>query len=425
MISTLIILMFVLLLLGFPMVMTLLLSSLLTMIIFMPDIELFTIVQQMILGVGSPVLMAIPMFILAADIMCTGKTSKRLLNFVESFVGHISGGLATTTSITCALFGAISGSTQATVVAVGRPVREKMLSRGYSDSESMALIMTSSNLAYLIPPSLGMVVYGVASGASIGDLFIAGLGPAIILVLFFAIYSTFYARIKKIPYMDKARWHTRLITTRKSLLAFGFPLIIMGGIYSGIFSPTEAAAVSVLYAFIVEVFIYKSIKIKEIYHVALSTGIVTTVVFILVAVGNAFSWIISYARIPQLITENLLGSSPTVFSVLLAVNIAFFIGGMFMETVVIILILTPLFAPIASSVGINLVHLGIIVTLQSAIGTVTPPFGTSIFTVCAIFNQPFIKAVRNLLPYLLILLLTTIMVSAIPEISLLLVRMMR
>ena len=171
--------MVVLLLMGFPMMMTMLFATLYYLIAFMPDVEVFTVVQQMVLGVQSPVLMAIPMFMLAADIMCTGHTSKRLLDFVESFVGHLPGGMATTTSLTCALFGSISGSTQATVVAVGRPVRKKLLERGYSESEIMALIINSSNLAYLIPPSLGMVVYGVASGASIGKLFIAGIGPAV------------------------------------------------------------------------------------------------------------------------------------------------------------------------------------------------------------------------------------------------------
>ncbi len=423
MILTLVLLMFILLLLGFPMIMTLLFSTIATMLLFMPSIEIFTVAQQMLLGVQSPVLMAIPMFILAADIMCAGKTSKRLLDFVESFVGHLNGGLATTTAITCALFGSISGSTQATVVAIGRPVREKLLASKYNDSEAMALIMTSSNLAYLIPPSLGMVVYGVASGASIGNLFIAGLGPAVLIILMFAAYSTIYARIKGIPRTERRTGKERLTVTRKSLLAFGFPLIIMGGIYTGLFSPTEAAAVSVLYAFIVEVLIYKSLDMKALFGVALSTGVVTTVVFILVAVGNSFSWIISYARIPQLFASGILGENPSVLAVLLAVNIAFFIGGMFVETVVIILILTPLFAPIASSVGINLVHLGIIVTLQSAIGTVTPPFGTSIFTCCAIFDQSFIKVIRNLTPYMIMLLVTCAIVSIFPDLSLFLVKL--
>lgn len=403
---------------GFPMMMTMLFSTLFYMLTFMPDVEVFTSVQQMVLGVQSPVLMAIPMFMLAADIMCTGQTSNRLLDFVESFVGHLPGGMATTTSVTCAMFGSISGSTQATVVAVGRPVRKKLLERGYDDSEIMALIINSSNLAYLIPPSLGMVVYGVASGASIGDLFIAGLGPALLIIIMFAIYSAFYAKVKKIPRMDKATMTQRMAATKKCLLAFGFPLIIMGGIYTGIFSPTEAAAVSVLYALIVEVGVYKSIKLRDIYKIALSTGIITTVVFILVAVGASFSWIISYARVPQLMTEGLLGNDPSVFKILLTVNIFYFVGCMFVEAVVVILVLTPIFVPIAAAAGIDLVHLGIIVTLQVAIGSGTPPFGTSIFTCSAIFDKPFLKVIKNEGPYIAMLLLACLLISAFPDISL-------
>lgn len=425
MVFSLLAIMVVLLLLGFPMIMTMLFSTLYYMLTFMPDVKIFTVVQQMVLGVQSPVLMAIPMFMLAADIMCTGHTSNRLLDFVERFVGHLPGGMATTTSMTCALFGSISGSTQATVVAVGRPVRKKLLERGYSDSEVMALIINSSNLAYLIPPSLGMVVYGVASGASIGKLFVAGLGPAVVILIMFGIYCAIYAKVKHIPKLPKATWAQRWEATKNSLFAFGFPLIIMGGIYTGIFSPTEAAAVSVLYALIVEVFIYKSIKIRDIYRIALSTGIITTVVFILVAVGGAFSWVISYARVPQMFTESVLGSDPSVFMILLVVNVLFFISCMFVEAVVVILILTPIFVPIAVAAGIDLVHLGIIITLQVAIGSGTPPFGTSIFTCSAIFDKPFLTVIKNEGPYIAMLLVACLLISAFPQISLFLVNLMR
>jgi C4-dicarboxylate transporter DctM subunit len=328
------------------------------------------------------------------------------------------GGIASTTSITCALFGAVSGSTQATVVAVGTPVRKKLLDKGYSDSEAMALIINSSNLAYLIPPSLGMIVYGVASGASIGDLFIAGIGPAIVIILLFSTYNVFYATRKDIPRLAKASRAERLKATKRCILPFGFPLIIMGGIYSGIFSPTEAAAVSVLYAAIVEMGIYRSVKIKDLFEIALSTGVLTTVVFVLVAVGQGFSWVISYDRIPQMLTEGLLGDSASVFLILLTVNIVFFIGCMFVEAVVVILILTPIFAPIALNAGIDLVHLGVLITLQVAIGSGTPPFGTSIFTCCAIFDKPYLEVIRNEGPYIAILLFACLLISAFPEISL-------
>ena len=418
-------LMLTLLLMGFPMMMTMLLSTIVYVAMYVPMVQPFIVVQQMILGVQSPVLMAIPMFILAADIMCKGQTSERLLDFVESLVGHLRGGLASTTTVTCALFGAVSGSTQATVVAVGTPVRKKLLDKGYSDSEAMALIINSSNLAYLVPPSLGMIVYGVASGASIGDLFIAGIGPAIVIVLLFSAYNVFYATRNDIPRARKASLAQRVTASKRSILPFGFPLIIMGGIYSGIFSPTEAAAVSVLYAVIVEMGIYRSVKIKDLFDISLSTGVLTTVVFILVAVGQGFSWVISYDRIPQMLTEGLLGDSASVFLILLTVNIVFFIGCMFVEAVVVILILTPIFAPIARNAGIDLVHLGILITLQVAIGSGTPPFGTSIFTCCAIFGKPYLEVIRNEGPYIAILLFACLLISAFPEISLFLGGLMK
>ncbi|KAF1077047.1 TRAP transporter large permease [Halodesulfovibrio sp. MK-HDV] len=417
--------MILLLIMGFPMMMTMLLATLTYVTMYAPMVQPFITVQQMILGVQAPVLMAIPMFILAADIMSMGQTSERLLDFVESLVGHLNGGLASTTSITCALFGAVSGSTQATVVAVGTPVRKKLLARGYSDSEAMALIINSSNLAYLIPPSLGMIVYGVASGASIGDLFIAGIGPAVVIILLFSAYNVFYAKKNNIPRLPKASTAERLLATKRCLLPFGFPIIIMGGIYSGIFSPTEAAAVSVLYAAIIEMCIYKSVKVKDLYKIALSTGVLTTVVFILVAVGQGFSWVISYDRIPQMLTQGLLGDSASVFLILLTVNIVFFIGCMFVEAIVVILILAPIFAPIAQNAGIDLVHLGILITLQVAIGSGTPPFGTSIFTCCAIFDKPYIEVIRNEGPYIAILLFACLLISAFPEISLFLGGLMK
>ncbi len=410
--------MLVLLLMGFPMMMTILLSTLIHLLVSAPMVQPFIAVQQMILGVQSPVLMAIPMFILAADIMSMGQTSSRILDFVESLVGHRRGGLASTTSITCALFGAVSGSTQATVVAVGTPVYNKLLDRGYSSSEAMALIINSSNLAYLIPPSLGMIVYGVASGASIGELFIAGIGPAIVILILFSAYNYYYAKKHNIGHLPKATREQRMLATKRCLLPFGFPLIIMGGIYSGLFSPTEAAAMSVLYAAIIEMFIYKSVKVRDLYKIALSTGCLTAVVFILVAVGQGFSWVISYARIPQVLTQGLLGESASVFLILLTVNIVFFIGCMFVEAVVVILILTPIFAPIAQNAGIDLVHLGVLITLQVAIGSGTPPFGTSIFTCCAIFNKPYLEVIRNEGPYIAMLLFACFLISAFPEISL-------
>src|SRR5690554_4746036 len=301
MVVTLLIVLFVTMFLGFPLMVGLLLGPLVSLLLFMPDVSPFCMAQQITGGVESFVLMAVPMFIFAADIMGAGHTSKRLLDFVNTFVGHIKGGLAITTAATCTIFGAISGSTQATVVAVGGTMHDKMLDAGYRGSDIYALIVNSANIALLIPPSVVMIMYAVVTGASVGELFIAGIGPGLVMLFFFAVYNYFDARRKGIPVMKKTSWKEKWETTKKALLPLGFPALIIGGIYSGLFSPTEAAAVSVLYAGILELVVYKTIKLKDLPKIALSSGVVTAVVFILVAAGMAFAWIISIGRIPQLI----------------------------------------------------------------------------------------------------------------------------
>jgi C4-dicarboxylate transporter DctM subunit len=406
MLTSMLIIMIALLVLGFPMMITMIAATLFAVIVYIPNVEAFIIAQQMMLGVQGFVLLSVPMFMFAADIMCAGRTANRLLDFVESFVGHLWGGLAITTAATCTLFGSISGSTQATVVAVGRPMRGKLLQRGYNDSEVVALIINASDLAYLIPPSIGMIMYGVISGTSIGKLFIAGIIPGLLVLLFFSIYSIYYAKKMKIPLLPKASWRERFVATKKSLLTFGF------------FSPTEAAAFSVLYAFVLEVFIFRSVRLKDLSKIAISTGIVTTVVFVLVGTGTAFAWVISYARIPQVITTALLGVDPSGLRVLLMVNIVFFIGCMLVDPLVVIIILTPIFFPPALAAGIDPVHLGIIITLQVAIGSATPPFGYDIFTACAIFDKPYLDVIRRTPPYIIMLLFAALIITLVPEVSL-------
>ena len=292
--------MIVLLLAGLPMMIPLLLGA------FYGFYELFNgfskmdfMVQQMLAGIRPASLIAVPMFILAAEIMTRGQSANRLIDMVMKFIGHVRGGLAVSTAAACTLFGAVSGSTQATVVAVGSPLRPRMLKAGYKDSFILALIINASDIAFLIPPSIGMIIYGVISSTSISELFIAGVGPGLLLMILFSAYSMIYATINKVPTEPKATWPERLGAARRAIWPLGFPVIIIGGIYGGIFSPTEAAAACVFYALILEIIIFKSLKIKDIYQIAKSTGLITAVVFILVGAGAAFSWVISFAQIPQ------------------------------------------------------------------------------------------------------------------------------
>ena len=291
-----------LLLLGFPMMIPLITAAVVGFVMMFDGFgQMGTFIQQMMGGIRPASLIAVPMFILAADIMTRGQSADRLINMVMAFIGHIKGGLAISTATSCTLFGAVSGSTQATVVAVGSPLRPKMLKAGYSDPFTLALIINASDIAFLIPPSIGMIIYGVISETSIAELFIAGIGPGLLILVMFSVYCLIYAYKNDVPTEEKASWKARALSVRDASWPLLFPVIIVGGIYGGVFSPTEAAAVCVLYAFLLEFVVFRSLRLKDIYTIAKSTGLITAVVFILVAVGNGFSWIISFAQIPQAI----------------------------------------------------------------------------------------------------------------------------
>ncbi|ADU31638.1 TRAP transporter large permease [Evansella cellulosilytica] len=418
-----IVVMVLLLIMGFPMMIPLIAGALVLVIFFLPNIDPYIIIQQMRTGIVPYSLLAVPLFIFAADIMATGKTSKRLVDFVGAFVGHLRGGYAITTAAACTLFGSISGSTQATVVAVGTPMRQRLLKVGYKDSSAIALIINSSDIALLIPPSIGMIIYAlVADGASVGDLFIAGIGPGILIFLFFATYAVIHAKIFNIPKIDKAPWSERFQVGKKALLPLGFPIVIVGGIYGGYFTPTEAAGISVLYALILEVFVYRSIKITNLPKIALSSGLVTSAVFILVAAGQAFSVAMNRARIPHTLTDAVLGPDPSALYVLFIVAIFFFIGCMFVDPIVVILILTPIFAPVATAAGVDPVHLGVVITFQAALGSATPPFGVDIFTASAVFNKSYLDVIRGTPPYIVMLVIVAILVILFEDISLFLLQ---
>ena len=411
--------MVVLLLLGFPLKVPLLVAALAAFVFYFPDMDPMILVQQMIGGIKPAALIAVPLFILAADIMTRGATANRLLDLVMSFVGHVRGGLPITTAVSCTLFGAVSGSTQATVVAMGGPLRPRLLKAGYKDSFSLALIINSSDIALLIPPSIGMIVYGVVSGTSIGELFIAGIGPGLLILSLFSLYCYLASRYWNIPTQPRNSWHARRVSVRKALLPLGFPVIIVGGIYTGLFSPTEAAVVSVLYALVLEMLVFRVLTLRDIPELARSAGMITAVVFILVAAGAAFSWVISFAQLPSQLIHDVLKLDPAEpIRVLVTIAAVFFVGCMFVDPIVVILVLAPIFAPIIDAAGIDPVLAGTLVTLQVAIGSATPPFGCDIFTAIAVFRQPYLRVISGSPPFIAMLLLATALLIFFPQIAL-------
>lgn len=411
--------MIVLLLLGFPMMIPLIIGAFVGFHTMFGGIgQLETMVQQILGGIRPASLIAVPMFIFAADIMTRGQSAGRLIDMVMAFAGHVRGGLAVSTAAACTMFGAVSGSTQATVVAVGSPLRPRMLQAGYKDSFVLALIINASDIAFLIPPSIGMIIYGVVSGTSIAELFIAGIGPGLLILVLFSIYSMIYARRMGVPTEPRASWGERVRSVQKALWPLGFPVIIIGGIYGGVFSPTEAAAACVLYALILELVIFRSMSLADVYATAKSTGLITAVVFILVGAGAAFSWIISFAQIPQAILGSIGITEMGPIGILFVISIAFFIACMFVDPIVAILVLVPIFAPVVQSTGLDPVLVGIIITLQAAIGSATPPFGCDIFTAIAVFKRPYYEVIRGTPPFIVILLGVSVALIYFPQVAL-------
>ena len=411
--------MIVLLLMGFPMMIPLLAAALIGFLTLFGGLsQLDTMVQQILAGIRPASLIAVPMFIFAADVMTRGQSANRLIDLVMAFVGHLRGGLAIATAGACTMFGAVSGSTQATVVAVGGPLRPRMLKAGYSDNFVLALIVNASDIAFLIPPSIGMIIYGVVSGTSISELFIAGIGPGLLIMLLFSVYSYVYAARNGVPVEPRATWSERGRAIQRALWPLGFPAIIIGGIYGGFFSPTEAAAACVLYALFLEMVVFREMGFRQLYATAKSTGLITAVVFILVGAGAAFSYVISFAQIPQQILGGIGIDQMGQYGVLFTISVAFFIGCMFVDPIVVILILVPIFAPVVKSVGLDPVLVGTIITLQVAIGSATPPFGCDIFTAIAVFKRPYAEVIKGTPPFIAMLLCVSVALIFFPQIAL-------
>jgi C4-dicarboxylate transporter DctM subunit len=416
------ILLFALMIIGVPIAISLGLSAMVTILLFGQDslasltIKFFQAMQE------GYTLLAIPFFVLAGNFMTTGGVARRMIDFAIAAVGHLPGGLAIASVFACMLFAAVSGSSPATVVAVGSVVIAGMVRTGYTLNFASGIICNAGTLGILIPPSIVMVVYAATTETSVGRLFIAGVIPGILLGLMLMVAILVVAIRKKLP---REPWPGFWPATQRVLKAGGIAapgllliLIVLGGIYGGAFTPTEAAAVSAVYAAIVALLIYRDLKISDVPHVLVESGRVTVMLMFIIANAFLFSHVLTTEQIPQNIARAITEAGLSQWQFLVVVNIILLIAGNFMEPSSIILILAPILFPIATQLGVDPVHLGIIMTVNMEIGMVTPPVGLNLFVTSGVTGQSVTQVVRAAMPWLSVLFVFLIIVTYVPSLSL-------
>ncbi len=415
--AVLFILLFVFMLLGMPVAVALGLSSLLTILFFAQD-SLASLALKLFETSEHYTLLAIPFFILGGAFMTTGGVAKRMIRFANACIGHLRGGLAMASVMACMLFAAVSGSSPATVVAVGSIVIAGMVKVGYPKPFAAGVICNAGTLGILIPPSIVMVVYGAATETSVGRLFMAGVIPGILLGLMLMVAIYVRARTLDLPRQPRASIGDIVTSGRDSLWGLLLVVIILGGIYGGIFTPTEAAAVAAVYSFFIAVFVYRDIGLSRVPRVLLDAGKVTVMLMFIVANALLFAHVLTTERIPQVIAETIIGWGMAPWQFLIVVNILLLVAGMFMEPTGIILILAPILFPIATQLGIDPVHLGIIMVVNLEIGMITPPIGLNLFVTAGITEMSIMQVVRAALPWTTVLLVFLVIITYVPKISL-------
>ena len=409
-------LLFIFMFMGMPVAVALGLSSLVVILGFTHD-SLASLTLKMYETSEHYTLLAIPYFILGGTFLTTGGVARRMIRFANACIGHLRGGLAMASVMACMLFAAVSGSSPATVVAVGSIVIAGMVRAGYSKEFAAGVICNAGTLGILIPPSIVMVVYGATTETSVGKLFMAGVIPGILLGLLLMVAIYWRARVLDLPRQPRASMSEVMTAGRQSLWGMMLIIIILGGIYGGVFTPTEAAAVAAVYAFFIAVFVYRDLKMKDVPHVLLESAKVTIMLMFIVANALLFAHVLTTERIPQAIAETIVGMGMAPWQFLLVVNLLLLVAGMFMEPTGVILILAPILFPIATRLGIDPVHLGIIMVVNLEIGMVTPPVGLNLFVTSGITNMSVAQVVRAALPWTLILLAFLAVVTYVPAIT--------
>ena len=407
----------VLMLTGMPISISLGLTVL-SFLFFLTEVPIESVALKLFTGIEKFEIMAIPFFILAGNFLTHGGVAKRMIRFATSLVGHWPGGLGLGAVVACALFAAISGSSPATVVAVGSILIPAMVKAGYPVRFGAGVVASAGGLGILIPPSIVMVMYAVSTNSSIGALFMAGVIPGLVLAFMLGL-TTFYRAWKyKYPKERRATWGERWTAFRESIWGLALIIVVMGGIYSGIFTPTEAAAMSAVYAFIVAVFVYKDLKLKDVHKTLLASANMSAMLLYIITNAILFSFLLTHENVPQAISEWLLSNGLGVFGFLLAVNLLLLLMGNFMEPSSIILITAPILFPIAMTLGIDPIHFGVMITVNMEIGMITPPVGLNLYVASGISKLGLSEMTVAVWPWLLTMLVFLMLITYWPPLTL-------
>lgn len=407
----------VLLCVGLPIYLILLITSL-TAIVFVADVPTTALQTYLFGSLDSFPLLAIPFFIYAGEIMGRGGVARRVMAWVLSMTGSSRGSMGVTTIVTSELFGAMSHTAIGTVAAVGRLALPVLRDAGYKDRFSIGLIASSGAVAVVIPPSISLILYAMSAQQSAVALFTAGIIPSIVLGLVCAVYVVFASHGTQSKVGEPASFARFWDATKEAIWALGTPLVIFGGIYGGVFSPTEAAGVAVLYSIFITMFIYRDITWRTLWEISLSSTFLVAQILVIVASAGVYAWLLTTSGIPQQIIAYITGLHLSLWQILLIVNLGLLLIGSFLEPPAAIIILTPLLLPIVQSVGVDPIHFGIVMAVNLSIGMYTPPFGLNLFASQAIFEKPLSMIYRGVLPFLVLNFVTLMLISYVPWLSL-------
>ncbi|MBU8849490.1 MAG: TRAP transporter large permease [Desulfobacterales bacterium] len=382
-----------------------------TAILIQGDFSLMMVVQRMFGGTDSFHLMAVPLFMFTGTIMEAGGISRRIIDFANALVGWLPGGLAAVTIVSAMFFAGISGSAAADAAAVGAIMIPAMKKSGYDSDFAAAVQASGGSIGVIIPPSIPMIIFGFLTGASIGRLFAAGILPGILIGLSLISVATFISWKKGYSATTSFSMEETWRTFKRSILAMGAPIIILGGILFGIFTATESAAIAVVYALVVGMFIYKKIRVKDLFHLFTNGAVTSAIVMFIIATASIFSWIAAIEDIPAQLAGTLLGLSDNPVTLLLLINVVLLIAGTFVETTAALILLVPMITAMVPSLGIDMIQLGVIVVTNLAIGMLTPPMGICLIVSCSISNDSIAAISRRILPFLGILIVDLLIIT--------------